>query len=65
MPQEPREIQEFIDVKRVAQMLGMSVPTVWRHTHKGTMPKPIKLTAGVTRWRLSDIRDWIETRAAA
>jgi len=37
----------------------MSPPTIWRKANKeGTFPKPVKLSAGVTAWRDSDLAEW-------
>lgn len=41
--------------KELAQILGISRATVWRWASEGIIPKPIKITPGTTRWKLSDI----------
>ena len=39
----------------VAQRYGVCRQTVWRWAEQGALPKPIKLSQGVTRWRVSDL----------
>jgi prophage regulatory protein len=50
-----------IDPKRpdVPAPVPFSAPTLWRKVKAGTFPKPVKLSAGVTAWRVSDIRAWL------
>lgn len=30
--------------------------TIWRHVKAGLLPEPVKLSAGVTAWRVGDLR---------
>ncbi|NKW92011.1 AlpA family phage regulatory protein [Rhodobacteraceae bacterium R_SAG9] len=42
--------------KAVAERFGVSRPTVWRWTKsKVDFPSPLKISDGVSRWRLSDL----------
>lgn len=54
----------MIDVKEVATILNVSTRTVWRLVSAAELPQPIRF-GGNVRWQLSDIEEWIETRAAA
>lgn len=36
-----------------------SAPTLWRKVKNGTFPKPVKVSARITAWRVSDIRAWL------
>lgn len=45
-------------------MFSVSEKTIWTWVRLGKFPKPIKLSANVTVWRLSDIHDWIEQQEA-
>ena len=47
-------IEAMLDVKRLAEMLGASVRTVWRLVSAGVLPKPVQVV-GATRWFESDI----------
>lgn len=40
-----------------------SAPTLWRKVKYGTFPKPVKLSGGVTAWRVSDIRAWLANQS--
>ena len=42
-----------------------SAPTLWRKVAAGTFPKPVKLSARVTAWRVGDVRAWLANPAAA
>ena len=47
---------------RQAQLLvfvPISKSTLWRRVLAGTFPAPVKLSPGVTVWRVEDIRRWI------
>ena len=45
----------FLSDKQIAQRYEVSRSTPWRWVEQGRFPKPIKLSPGCTRWRLSDI----------
>lgn len=42
--------------KVVAGLFGCSVPTVWRMSKDGRLPKPRKLSARVTAWNVGELR---------
>ncbi|MFV8595082.1 helix-turn-helix transcriptional regulator [Ralstonia pseudosolanacearum] len=48
---------------RQRQLLGDKIvpfarATLWRKVKDGSFPAPVKLSAGVTAWRVSDIQAW-------
>lgn len=45
----------LLRVHAVAAWRGCSVPTVWRHSANGLLPKPVK-SGGITGWRVGDLR---------
>jgi predicted DNA-binding transcriptional regulator AlpA len=53
---------------RQAQLLAGGVPfsaaTLWRKVRAQTFPAPVKLSAGVTAWRVEDVRAWMENQPA-
>ena len=53
----------FLSDKQAAGRFGVSRVTVWRWHNQGDFPKPIKLSAGCTRWRLSDLERWEAKKA--
>lgn len=48
----------LISVNELAQMLGVSTRTTWRHNSSGRIPSPIPV-GGLMRWRRQEIEDWI------
>lgn len=38
--------------------IPFSGPTLWRRVKDGSFPQPVRLSPGVTAWRLSDIQAW-------
>lgn len=68
----PRTLQQFdqlpdaahVDVRTVAGLFGISVPTVWRHTRSGKLPAPRKIGAS-TRWNVAELRALLSASAHA
>ena len=51
---------------RQSQLLGtglipFSASTLWRMVKRGAFPPPIRVSAGITAWRVADIRDWLDS----
>lgn len=43
--------------------LQISMSTLWRYCAPGgTFPQPVRLSAGITAWRVGDVRAWIDSR---
>jgi prophage regulatory protein len=42
------------------RVLPYSVTTIWRKCKKGEFPKPLKVSPGITAWRVGDIRQYLE-----
>ncbi|SHJ24259.1 helix-turn-helix transcriptional regulator [Wenxinia saemankumensis] len=49
--------------RTAADLLGVSVSTVWRWASEGTIPGPIRI-ANTSRWRRSEIEAVINRAAA-
>lgn len=49
---------QFLSDKSVATRYDSSRATVWRWVKEGKLPRPIKLTNGTTRWKVSDLETW-------
>lgn len=49
----------FLSDKEVADKFSVSRATVWRWTRSGNFPDPIKLSEGCTRWRSTDLDQWL------
>nr|WP_269106840.1 AlpA family phage regulatory protein [Massilia sp. TS11] len=39
--------------------VGVSHATLWRMVKAKKFPQPVKLSAGVTAWRVEDVRAWL------
>lgn len=50
----------LIDARTFAQLLAVSLATFNRMKAAGKLPKPIELSRGCHRWRLAEVRDWID-----
>lgn len=48
----------YLTDKQVAERYNVGRATAWRWVQDGDFPKPIKLSPGCTRWKLSDIEKW-------
>lgn len=52
---------------RQAQLIPTVVPfspaTLWRKCKSGHFPKPVKLSARVTAWRVGDVREFLDALA--
>jgi len=48
----------FLRQSQVLAMVPISGATLWRWVKAKKFPAPVKLSIGVTAWRLSDVREW-------
>lgn len=49
----------YLSDTQIAARYGVSRVTVWRwKSNDPKFPSPIKLSAGCTRWKLSDLESW-------
>ncbi len=53
---------KLLNVKEVAEMLGVSTSWVFRHMRQGTFPKSIKIGPKTSRWKRKDIADFMRRR---
>jgi predicted DNA-binding transcriptional regulator AlpA len=60
LPQEGfvRE-KQLVNQKGRPGIVPVSHATLWRMVKARTFPEPIKLSAGVTAWRVEDVRAWL------
>ena len=42
------------------KVLPYSATTIWRKCRNGEFPTPIKMSSGITAWRVGDIRKYSE-----
>ena len=45
-------------------VLPFSATTIWRKCRNGEFPSPIKVSAGITAWRVGDIRAYLNKIAS-
>lgn len=57
------DAQTYLTDRDLARRFAVARPTIWRWTHEGTFPAPVRLTPGCTRWKLSDVQQWEAQRA--
>lgn len=55
----PTVAAELLTATESATVAGVKARTWWRYVSSGRAPRPIRI-GGVTRWRRSDILEWIE-----
>jgi len=48
----------YLTDKQIAERYNVGRTTCWRWVQEQNFPKPIKLSPGTTRWKLSDIEKW-------
>jgi predicted DNA-binding transcriptional regulator AlpA len=53
---------DAIDVRLVALILGISVPTVWRQVESGDLPLPFYSSSRTPRWTRKEIREVRDSR---
>lgn len=49
--------------KGIIGMIPFSPATLWRKVSSGDFPAPVKLSAGITAWKVEDIRAWMSQHA--
>jgi len=55
----------LLNVGQVSELLGVSVRTIWRlsalaEIGRSSFPPPLRLSPRCVRWRLADVRQYIE-----
>lgn len=56
---------KYLSDKHLAERYEVARATIWRWVREGRFPSPLKITAGCTRWKLSDIEQWEEKQEVA
>lgn len=47
-----------------ASIIPFSAATAWRRVREGTFPQPVRISPQVTAWRVSQIRQWLQSPAS-
>lgn len=62
----PRGLEErLIRLPEVTNRVGFQKSTIWARIKDGTFPKPYKLGARISAWKLSEINTWIEEQVVS
>jgi prophage regulatory protein len=53
--------EAFIRLRQLVEsnLIPFSISTTWRKVRSGDFPSPVKVSSGVTAWRVQDIRAWL------
>jgi prophage regulatory protein len=53
------ELALLVSAEKLAQLLDISIRTLWRLRAAGRLPAPVRL-GGSVRWRVDEVQAWIE-----
>jgi predicted DNA-binding transcriptional regulator AlpA len=53
----------YVREKHLLKIVPFSAATLWRNVAKGLFPKPVKLSARVTAWRVEEVRAYLDAPA--
>jgi predicted DNA-binding transcriptional regulator AlpA len=51
----------LVNARELAKLLSVSVATVWRMLSAGKLPRPLRPTPGICRWKVDEIRRWVDS----
>lgn len=51
---------QLVGKKGVPGVIPFSPATLWRKVASGDFPKPVKLSPGVTAWKVEEVRAWLD-----
>lgn len=57
---DPPSEQLLVDARSAAALLGVGLRTLRTMDAAGRMPAPVRLSPGCVRWKLAELRDWID-----
>ena len=50
---------EYVTAEDIAEILRISIRTVYRLRARGDLPQPIEVSKNIVRWLSSDIREYL------
>lgn len=56
---QSEESAMLVSAEKLAELLDISIRTLWRLRAAGKLPAPVRL-GGSVRWRAQEVRAWIE-----
>ena len=58
------EARAVLRALEVCEILGIKRPTLHKWCKAGGFPQPIQLGPRAVAWRVSDVKEWLESRPA-
>jgi len=55
-------MERLLRLREVIERTGLAKSTIYRNIKAKTFPEPVKVGVASSRWRESDLRDWIARR---
>ncbi len=52
-------MERLLRLREVTERTGLAKSTIYRNIKAKTFPEPVKVGVASSRWRESDLRDWI------
>lgn len=59
------ELPLMLTADAVADLLSISLRTVWRMVRNGELPQPVRYNRKLVRWKSEDIREWMAQQRAS
>ena len=59
------EYERLLRAKEVAGLIGVSRSTLYRMVAAGQFPQPIRIGPRASRWRMSEVQEWMASRPLA
>ena len=53
---------KILRAKQVKEVVGYSIPSIYRLAKQGLFPKPIKLGERGSAWLVSEVDAWLQSR---
>ncbi len=58
------ELAKMLSVKQVSEIVGLSVPTIYRMVNDGRFPPGHLIAERSRRWRSDDVAEWLDFKTA-
>ena len=52
--------EKLLNIKEVCRIVGLKKSIIYLYIQQNKFPKAIKIGKKLSRWKLSDVRRWIE-----
>ena len=56
-----RIAERLINIRQVSEIVGLSRSVIYRLIREGKFPPPLKITKYASRWKISEINQWIDS----